>query len=183
MLRPLTVAVVLFAAATAYFTYATDAARRGGLGEMAGPEVFVLVGATGLAGLGAGAMAMKVGARVVATGALVVLGASVLVLGLGAGSLAAVLTSAGLFGVGNTVGSAALPIWTAELVPGHPAAAFAAALVVGSLSSIATPAVVGALTPRYGLTAVLVAVAFATAATGLALAVTRRRPERRAPAG
>lgn len=50
MLRAGAFAAVLFIAATAYFTYATDAARRGGLGAVAGPAIFVLAGATGLPG-------------------------------------------------------------------------------------------------------------------------------------
>lgn len=113
MLRPLTFAVVLFVAATAYFTYATDAAQRGGLGAVAGPAIFLLAGTMGLAGLGAGGMAARVGPRTVGVGALVTLGAALVLLGLGVASLVAVLASAVVFGAGNTVGSAALSIWTA----------------------------------------------------------------------
>lgn len=90
MLRPLTFAVVLFIAATAYFTYATDAAQRGGLGDVAGPAIFVLAGTTGLAGLGAGRMATRVGPRAVGVCALATLGVALIVLSLGAESLVAV---------------------------------------------------------------------------------------------
>jgi hypothetical protein len=56
--------------------------------------------------------------------------------GLAAGAL---LASAVLFGSANTVGSAALPIWTAGLVPDEPAAAFTTALFVGSVGATVTP--------------------------------------------
>lgn len=179
---PLVFAVALFAAATAYFTYATDAAARNGLGEVAGPVVFLLVGVVGLAGLRAGSMTTRFGSRAVAVGALAALASSLIVLGLGAGWLAAVLLSAVVFGVGNVVGSAALAVWTAEQVPEQPAAAFTATLLVGSLSSIVTPALIGALAPHIGLAAVLLAVAAMTVITGLVLAVARgpRRGDERA---
>lgn len=169
MLRPLAFAVVLFIAATAYFIYAADAAQRGGLGDVAGPAIFVLAGITGLAGLGAGRMATRVGPRAVGVCALATLGVALIVLSLGAGSLVAVLTSAVIFGAGNTVGSAALSIWTAQVVPENPGAAFTATLVAGSLSSIATPTVIGALTPHVGLTNVLLATAVLTVASAIAL--------------
>ena len=112
--RPIGFAVVLFVGATAYFTYATDAAERGGLGPSAGPAIFVLVGAAGATGLAAGALADRVGARTVAIAALLGLGAALVLLGLGGSSLPAVLASAVVFGGANTVGSAALPVWTAD---------------------------------------------------------------------
>ncbi len=173
MLRPCLFAAALFVAATAYFTYATDAAHRGGLGIVAGPAVFLLVGMTGLAGLSAGSMTTRFGSQAVAIGALFAVGVALIVLSLGAGSLAAVLISAVVFGVGNMVGSAALPVWTAQRVPEQPAAAFTLTLVVGSLSSIATPAVIGALAPHIGLAAVLLTVAALTVITGLVLAAVR----------
>lgn len=169
MLRPLAFAVVLFIAATAYFTYATDAAQRGGLGAVAGPAIFLLAGTTGLAGLSAGRLATRADPGAVGVGALATLGAALTVLSLGTGSLGAVLVSAVLFGAGNTLGSAALSIWTAQVVPEHPGAAFTAALMVGSLSSIATPAAIGALTPRVGLTNLLLATAAVTVATAATL--------------
>jgi predicted MFS family arabinose efflux permease len=171
--QPLVFAVALFAAATAYFTYATDAAARNGLGDVAGPVVFLLVGVVGLAGLRTGSMTTRFGSRAVAVGALGGLAASLIVLALGAGWLVAVLLSAVVFGVSNVVGSAALAVWSAQQVPEAPAAAFTATLLVGSLSSIITPALVGALAPHVGLAAVLLAVAALTAITGLVLTVVR----------
>lgn len=176
MLRPIAFAVVLFIAATAYFTYATDAARRGSLGAIAGPVIFVLAGTTGLAGFGAGRMATRVGSRAVAVGALLTLATALLILSLGTKSLFVVLASAVLFGIGNVVGSAVLPIWTAQLVPEHSAAAFTATLVIGTVSSIATPAVIGALTPYTGLTNLLLTAAAVTATTAIALVPGCRTP-------
>ncbi len=176
--RPIGFAVVLFVGATAYFTYATDAAERGGLGPAAGATVFVLVGAAGLAGLGAGVLADRAGGRAVAVTALLLLGIALALLGLGSGSLPAVLVSAALFGAANTVGSAALPIWTATLVPDDPGAAFTTTLVVGSVAATLTPAVIGAVVPTTGLRGVLLGVAglVATTAVVLRLSGERRQP-------
>ncbi len=102
--RPIGFAVVLFVGATAYFTYATDAAERGGLGAAADPTIFVLVGAAGFLGLAAGTLADRAGGRTVAVTALLLLGVALALLGLGASSLPAVLVSAALFGSANTVG-------------------------------------------------------------------------------
>lgn len=49
------------------------------------------------------------------------------------------------------------------MVPENPGVAFTATLVAGSLSSIATPTVIGALTPHVGLATAAVTVASATA--------------------
>lgn len=172
--RPVGFAVVLFVGATAYLTYATDAAERGGLGAPAGPTIFVLVGLSGFAGLAAGALAQRRGGSTVAVVALLLLGVALAVLGAGAGSLAAVLASAVVFGAANTVGSAALPIWTAGLAPDDPAGAFTTALFLGSASATATPALIGLLVPTTGLPGVLLGAAGLVVATAVVLHLVRR---------
>jgi hypothetical protein len=62
------------------------------------------------------------------------------------------------------VGSSVLAVWTAEVVPDRPGEGFTAALVVGAITSIATPAVMGALIPVHGLSSMLTVVAAVTAA-------------------
>ena len=171
--RPIGFAVVLFVGATAYFTYATDAAERGGLGAAAGPTIFVLVGAAGFPGLSAGTLAERAGGRTVAVTALLLLGVALALLGLGASSLPAVLVSAALFGSANTVGCAALPIWTATLLPDDPAAAFTATLLVGSVSATLTPAMIGALVTTAGLRGVLLGAAGLMATTAVVLRLVR----------
>ena len=171
--QPIGFAVVLFVGATAYVTYATDAAERGGLGAAAGPTIFVLIGAAGFAGLAAGALADRARGRTVAVTALLLLGVALALLGLGASSSAVVLVSAVVFGSANTVGSAALPIWTTTLVPDASAAAFTATLFAGSVSATVTPGVIGALVPTTGLRGVLLAAAGLMAATALVLHLVR----------
>jgi predicted MFS family arabinose efflux permease len=174
---PIGFAVVLFLGATAYLTYATDAAEDGGLGPAAGPTIFVLVGTAGFTGLAAGALVDRLdraGGRTVAVIALLLLGVALALLGLGASSLPAVLVSAVVFGSANTVGSAALPIWTAALVPDAPAAAFTTTLLAGSVSATLTPAATGFLVATTGLRAVLLAAAGLTATTALVLRPVRR---------
>lgn len=171
--QPIGFAVVLFVGATAYFTYATDAAERGGLGAAAGPTIFVLVGAAGSTGLAAGALAERAGGRTVAVTALLLLGVALALLGLGVSSLSLVLVSAVVFGSANTVGSAALPIWTAALAPDASAAAFTATLFAGSVSATVTPTAIGSLVPTTGLHGVLLTAAGLMAMTALVLHLVR----------
>lgn len=172
--RPIGFAIVLFVGATAYFTYATDAAERGGLGPSAGPTIFVLVGAAGATGVAAGALADRAGARTVAITALLGLGAALVLLGLGGNSLPAVLASAVVFGGANTVGSAALPVWTADLVPDDPARAFTITLVTGSVGATLTLVAIGVLLPTSGLRGVLLGAAGLTALAAGVLRLARR---------
>lgn len=183
--HPIGFAVVLFVGATAYFTYATDAAERGGLGDAAGPTIFVLVGAAGSTGLAAGALADRAGGRTVAVTALLLLGVALALLGLGASSLSLVLVSAVVFGSANTVGSAALPIWTAALAPDASAAAFTATLFAGSVSATVTPAAIGSLLSTTGLHGVLLTAAGLMPMTALVLHLVRHpaRFSRRLRAG
>lgn len=165
MVAPLGYSVLFFAAITVYFTYATDAARNAGLAASVVPVLFGLVGVGGLVALSTGRMTRAVGSPVVGgTSACAVAGALTL-LGLGRTSLTLVLASALLLGVGFMVGSSVLAVWTAEVVPDRPGEGFTTALVVGAVTSIATPALMGALIPLLGLPTLLVLVA-AVAAGG-----------------
>ena len=173
-------AVVLFIGTTAYFTYAADAAAPGVLGRAAGPAIFAVVGVAGLTGVAAGAVADRAGGRTVAVIALLLLGVALALLGICAGSPPALLVSAVFLGAANTVGSAALAIWTAAVNPDDPAAAFTFALIVGSVSAAMTPAAIGAVAPLSGLRPALLGAA--GLATGSAAALlSNRRPGRREP--
>jgi hypothetical protein len=86
--------------------------------------------------------------------------------------------------MGFMVGSSLLAIWTAQVVPDRPGDGFTIALVVGAVTSIATPAAMGALIPVFGLPKMLVLVAAVTAVGATALAVVprpRQRGRRRFP--
>ena len=98
-----------------------------------------------------------------------IVAAALALLGLASESLAAVAISACIFGVGYMAGSAVLAVWTAELVPERAGAAFTACLVVGAVSSVAAPAVAGAVIPGLGLGTVLVITAAVSLASGVLL--------------
>src|SRR3954451_24231364 len=82
---------------------------------------------------------------------------ALVLLAVASGSVAVVLASSLVYGIGYMVGGAAMAIWTAEAVPESPGEAFTASLVAGAFSAIAAPTVIGALTPRFGLPALLLA--------------------------
>jgi predicted MFS family arabinose efflux permease len=159
MVRPLAYAVLYFAACIVYFTYASDAARTGGLPPSAAATMFALIGAGGLVALRTGRMTRAWGAPVVGGASVGVVGASLVLLALGRTSLLLVLLSALLFGAGYMVGSAVLAVWTAQAVADRPGDGFTVALVVGAVTSIAAPAVVGAAIPALGLPTMLLLVA------------------------
>lgn len=165
MVPPIVYAVLYFAAVTIYFTYASEAARSGGLAASAAPLLFALSGVGGLLGLRTGRMTRAFGTPAVGVGSVVVVSCALVVLGLGRTSLSLTLLSALLLGVGFMVGSSLLAIWTAQVVPDRPGDGFTVTLVVGAVTSIAAPAAMGVLIPLAGLSAMLVIVA-AVAAVG-----------------
>lgn len=174
MAPPLAFAVLYFAAITIYFTYATEAARSGGLAASAAPLVFALIGLGGLVGLGTGRMTRAVGTLAVGVGSVCVVSGALVLLGLAGASLPLTLSSAALLGAGYMVGSSLLAIWTAEVVPERPGDGFTVALVVGAVTSIAAPAAMGALLPVLGLSTLLVGVAAVAAVGAVLLAVAPR---------
>jgi predicted MFS family arabinose efflux permease len=171
MIRPLAYAALYFAATTAYFTYATEAAHTAGLPAGAAPALFAVIGVGGLVGLATGRMAGAVGPTVVGVGSVLVVSGSLVLLGLEDAPRALTLVSAFVFGAGFMVGSSVLAIWTAQAVPDRPTDGFTVALVVGAVVSIATPAAMGALIAAVGLaqTLVLVGVVTVVGAVGLGL--------------
>lgn len=184
MIAPLTYAVLYFAAITIYFTYASEAARGGVLTSAAAPVLFAVIGVGGLVALRTGRMTRALGASAVGVGSVLVVSLALTLLGFGRSSLMLTLSSAVLLGMGYMVGSSVLAIWTAQVVPDRPGEGFTAALAVGAVTSIAAPAVMGALIPVVGLPAMLVLVAAVAAVGAVLLAVaTRQRGgrARRAP--
>jgi predicted MFS family arabinose efflux permease len=174
MAIPLAYAVLHFAAITVYFTYASEAARGGGLAASAEPLLFALIGAGGLVALRTGRMTRVVSTPAVGIGSLFVVGCALVLLGLGSTSLPLTLLSALLLGMGFMVGSSLLAIWTAQVVPDRPGDGFTIALVVGAVTSIAAPAAMGALIPAFGLPRMLVLVAAVVTVGAISLAVLTR---------
>lgn len=167
-------AVLYFAAITIYFTYATEAARSGGLAGSTAPLVFAVIGVGGLVALRTARMARAVGTPAVGVVSVLVVSGALLLLGLGRTSLPLVLLSALLLGMGYMVGSALLAIWTKQVVPDRPGDGFTLALVVGAVTSIAAPAAMGALIPVLGLPELLVLVAAVATVGAAGLAVLSR---------
>lgn len=116
-----------------------------------------------------GALAQRLGSVRVAALCLATVGAALALLGLADGSVAATAASACIFGMGYMTGSAVLAVWTAELVPERAGAAFTACLVVGALSSVAAPALAGAVIPALGLGPLLVVTAAVSLLSAAAL--------------
>ncbi|MCX2923357.1 MFS transporter [Streptomyces sp. NEAU-W12] len=153
---PAAYSVVYFAVIVIYFTYAADVLDRGTLPAAAVPALYAAIGLTGMVGVATGALAQRVGSFRVAALCLATVGAALTLLGVAGDSLAATAASACIFGMGYMTGSAVLALWTAELVPERAGAAFMACLVVGALSSVAAPALAGAVIPGLGLGPLLV---------------------------
>ena len=148
---PAAYSVVFFAAVVIYFTYAADVLSRRDFPAAAIPVLYAGIGLSGAAGVVAGGVAQRVGSLRVAALCLMTVGAALALLGLAGDSLATIVASTCIFGVGYMTGSAVLAVWTAELVPGRAGAGFTGCLVVGAFSSIAAPAIAGAVIPGLGL--------------------------------
>ncbi|MCV7153947.1 MFS transporter [Mycolicibacterium pyrenivorans] len=161
--------VVYFAVVVIYFTYAADVLDRGDLPPAAVPVLYATIGVTGVVGVATGAAARRLCSLRVAALCLVALAAASALLGLAGSSLAATAASACIFGVGYMTGSAVLAVWTAELVPDRAGAAFTSCLVVGAVSSVAAPALAGAVIPGLGLGTLLALTAAAALLTAIAL--------------
>lgn len=161
--------VVYFAVVIVYFTYAADVLDRGTLPAAAVPALYAVVGCTGVLALFTGAMVKRIGSMRVAASCLVAVGAALAILGLASSSPTATAVSAAIFGVGYMTGSAVLAVWTAEVVPDRAGAAFTTCLVVGAVSSVAAPAIAGAVIPALGLGTLLVGSAAISVAGAAAL--------------
>ena len=166
---PAAYSVIYFAAVVIYFTYAADVLDRGSLPEWAVPALYIAIGLSGVVGVATGTAAQQVGSARVTALCLVIVASALVLLGLASESLAALAISACIFGIGYMTGSAVLAVWTAELVPERAGAAFTACLVVGAVSSVAAPAVAGAVIPGLGLGTVLVITAAVSLGSGVVL--------------
>lgn len=161
--------VVYFAVIVIYFTYAADVLERGALPAAAVPMLYAAIGFCGMVGVATGAFAQRIGSARVAALCLVTVGVALALLGLITDSPTATAASACIFGVGYMTGSAVLAVWTAELAPERAGAAFTACLIVGALSSVAAPALAGAVIPDLGLGVLLLLTATVSLLSGVAL--------------
>jgi predicted MFS family arabinose efflux permease len=165
---PAAYSVVYFAVVVIYFTYAADVLARG-LPAAAVPALYAAIGVTGGVGVATGTVARRLGSLRVAALCLVAVALALALLGLAGDSPAATAASACVFGAGYMTGSAVLAVWTAELVPDRAGTAFTGCLVVGAVSSVAAPALAGAVIPGLGLGTLLVLTAAVSLLSGVAL--------------
>ncbi|MDI3213260.1 MFS transporter [Arthrobacter sp. AL12] len=170
---PAAYSVVYFAVVVIYFTYAADILDRGVLPAAAVPALYAAIGLSGMVGVATGAAAQRLGTSRVAALSLVTVGAALALLGLASDSLTATAVSACIFGAGYMTGSAVLAVWTAELVPDRAGAAFTGCLVVGAISSVAAPALAGAVIPGLGLGPLLALTAAVSLLSGVTLMLHR----------
>jgi predicted MFS family arabinose efflux permease len=178
MAPPLVYAVLYFAATTIYFTYASEAVRSGGLAASAASVLFAVIGVGGLVAVRTGRMSRALGAPLLGVVAVCVVSCALVLLAFGRTSLPLTILSALLFGMGFMVGSSLLAIWTAQAVPERPGDGFTLALVVGAITSIASPAAMGLLIPVTGLPMMLVLVAAVAAVGVVPIGVLSRRGHR-----
>ncbi|WP_344073956.1 MFS transporter [Prauserella alba] len=166
---PIGYSVVYFAVVVIYFTYAADVVDRGTLPAAVVPVLYSAIGLTGMVGVATGSLVQRVGSLRVAALCLGTVGAALALLGLASDSLTATIASACIFGIGYMMGSAVLAVWTAELVPERAGAAFTICLVVGAFSSVAAPALAGAMIPGLGLGPLLILTSVTSLLSGVAL--------------
>jgi predicted MFS family arabinose efflux permease len=178
LVLPLAYAVAYAAGCTVFFTYASQAIDDGGLPASARAVLFVAVATTGVAAVWSGRMVAVVGSGHLAALCLAAQGVALALLATSHGSFPATVVSSLVYGIGYMVGGAVLAIWTAEAAPQAPGDAFTAALVLGAVSAIAAPALIGALTATVGLAALLLVAGVAMGLTALAISVLVRRTAR-----
>ncbi len=149
-LRMLVVALGISITSGAYFVSAPDTAQDAGLASWIGPAMWATLGIAG-ASVGAfgGSIANRYGLRRPLAVTLVLVGGSTLVL-LAPGSTVAALGSAGLFGVGFTIGFALLVMWSQVVFHDRPTTGFTLALVFIAAGFIVGPSLFGVLATDLG---------------------------------
>lgn len=174
LLPVLLYAAVYSAGCTVYFTYANQSISDAGLPRVMGAVLFLALATSGVSALWTDRVAARIGTAQVAALCVGAQGVALGLLATAHGSVSLTVASSLVYGVGYMAGGTALAIWTAEALPASPGEGFTAALLVGAVSAIAAPTVVGALTPVYGLSALLFGAGAVATAAGLSLATHSR---------
>ncbi len=178
MRAPLGYAVAYSAGCTIFFTYASQSISNAGLPRAMGAALFVAVAVSGVSALWSDRMCARLGTVHVAALCVAAQGIALVVLAAARGSVVATVASSLVYGFGYMVGGAVLAIWTAQVLPEAPGDGFSAALVVGAVSAIVAPTVIGALTSTFGLSLLLVAAGALAVASGVWLSARSLRSGR-----
>ncbi|MEX2626563.1 MAG: MFS transporter [Ilumatobacteraceae bacterium] len=182
--RLYTVALGAMITAGAYFAYAPDTAEEAGLAAWSGPAMWLALGTAG-AGVGffGGEIANRYGLRGPLASMLALLGGSMLILLVAPGSVIAVLGSASLFGVGFTLGSALLAMWSQWIFHDHPTTGFTAVIVSMALGFIVGPSLFGVLATHVDRPVALITTAIPALLAVLVLPQRTTEPRRPRPFG
>lgn len=156
--------LIALMAGSIYLTYAVDLMRAGGMPVSAGPVLWLLIGVAGVGAVVTGDLVGRYGLpRMLAT-TLITLAAAIAVLGAAPGSWSALAVSAALFGASYMIAAALLVVWSARVFEERPATGFTAAILTGSVGSIAGPAAAGLLAAHIGLASTFMTLAAITVA-------------------
>jgi predicted MFS family arabinose efflux permease len=156
--RLLAVAVGISVTSGAYFAYAPDTAQDAGLAGWIGPAMWATLGITGaVVGVFGGGIANRYGLRWPLAVMLALVGGSLLTLLVAPDSVAVVLGSAALFGVGFTTGFALLVMWSQETFHDRPTTGFTLTIVFIAAGFIVGPSLFGVLATQAGRPVALMA--------------------------
>jgi predicted MFS family arabinose efflux permease len=154
----LTGALLIGLASSVYWTFAVEHMRsQGGLSTAQSRIVLAVVGLASIGGTASADAVRHLGARAAFILAAAAEAASLALLGLAPGTLAAVLSSAVLFGVAYNTVIAVEVIWSAQVFAARPSAGLAAVMVMGALGLLTGSPVLGAVADQTGLAAIFVA--------------------------
>ena len=156
--RLLTGALLVGLASSVYWTFAVEHLQSQGGLSITQSRIFL--GVVGLATVGGtvGADAIdRLGARTAFILAAAAEAAALLLLGLAAGTLAAVLCSAVLFGVAYATIVAISVIWSTHVFADRPSAGLAAVMAMNAVGLLTGPPILGATADHIGLSAIFAA--------------------------
>lgn len=165
-------------ASSVYWTFGVDhLVSQGGLSTAHSRLFLVVVGIASVGGSLAGDGVRRLGGRATFVLAAVAEAVALALLGLAPASPAAVIASAGLFGVAYNTALAVQAIWSARVFADRPSAGLSVTMTMNALGLLAGPPILGALADRIGFPAVFTGAACLLLATAALAPRERLHPE------
>ena len=166
----LTVAAALAGAGSAaVWTFGRDLMVADGLGEQESTVAWILLGALGVLGAGAGDLAARLGLPAAWSGSTLLLASATALLAVAPGRLATASVAAASFGAAYIAVTGLLLVWATRVHPTSPAAGVGWAFLVLALGQAAGSSALGALAEAFDARTAFVVAALA----GVAAAVVR----------
>ncbi|MGI9049104.1 MAG: MFS transporter [Rubrobacteraceae bacterium] len=134
-----------------YWSFSVDFVERTGNFPSGGAVFFVVLGLGGFVGLFTGELVARFGFRLMLSGIFVTLGAATFLLGAFPAVIAAVVSSAALYGADVMLMSALLAMWSSATFPEQPSTGFSVTLFFFGTGSILGPALLGLLAGQFGI--------------------------------